>query len=283
MTGVLLLTLRELTAKKVTLGLFIVSTLVWVMLGFALNLDIVDGSLAGLRIFGQDASLPDVEGQDAGGGGQIPLLERMVIGVEKFVAGASYWMGILLALFATAPLINSLLERGRVDLLLSKPVSRLSLLGSHLLGVLTVVVTLAIYLMGMVWLVMSLKTGIWNVRFLSAILMVVTMFTVMYSVIVLVGVSTQSTALSLIVTYGLIFCSIIFLFKDQLAPQINLPWRHVYLALYHVLPNFAEVTQPVVQLAGGEPVQSWYVLWSSVAFGAAIYALAAIRFARRDF
>ena len=279
MIGVLVLTLRELTAKKVTLGLFLVSTLIWVMLGFALNLDIVDGSLAGLRIFGQDTSLT----RNSGDGAQVPLLQELVFGVEKFVAGASYWMGILLALFTTAPLINNLLERGRVDLLLSKPLGRMHLLGSHLAGVLTVVFTLALYLMGMVWLIMSLKSGIWNFHFLTSIVMVLIMFTIMYSVILLIGVSAQSTALSLIVTYGLIFCSLIFLGKEQLVPQINMPWRHVFLAFYHMLPNFAEVTRAVVQLAGGDAVDSWYPLISSAIFGVVIYGVAAWRFYRRDF
>ena len=281
MIGVILLTLRELTAKKVTLGLFLVATLVWVMLGFAMNLDIVDGSLAGMRIFGQDADVRTNNGE--GGVPALPVLEEFVLGIEKVVAGASYWMGILLTLFATAPLIGSLLERGRVDLVLSKPIGRMTLLGSHLLGVLTVVFTLAVYLMGMVWLIMSVKTGIWNFHFLTCIGMVVVMFTIMYSVVLFIGVSTKSTALSLIVTYGLIFCSLIFLGKDTIAPQINVPWRQVFLGFYHVLPNFAEVTQPVVQLAGGEPVVSWYALISSAIFGAVMYALAAIRFARRDF
>ena len=281
MIGVILLTLRELTAKKVTLGLFLVATLVWVMLGFAMNLDIVDGSLAGMKIFGQDA---DVRTNTGGEGvPQLPLLQEFVLGIEKVVAGASYWMGILLTLFATAPLIGSLLERGRVDLVLSKPIGRMGLLGSHVLGVLVVVFSLAVYLMGAVWLIMSIKTGIWNFHFLTSIGMVMIMFTIMYSVVLLIGVSTRSTALSLIVTYGLIFCSLIFLGKDTIATQINMPWRQVFLGFYHVLPNFAEVTQSVVQLAGGEPVGSWYALISSAIFGVVVYALAAIRFARRDF
>ncbi len=282
MTGIVLLTLRELTAKKITLGLFLVSTLVWVMLAFALNLDIVDGTLSGIRIFGQDALQNNASGENNSAPG-IPLLTEIVIGVQQAVAGASYWMGILLALFATAPLINGMLERGRVDLLLSKPIGRPTLLFSHLVGVLIVVFTLATYLMGMLWLVMSIKSGIWNPRFLVSIGMVLTMFSIMYGVVLLVGVSSQSTALSLIVTYGLIFCSIVFLGKDELAPQINPPWREVFLTFYHILPNFAEVTKPVVQLVAGDPVESWYPLTSSALFGLAMYALAFFRFSRRDF
>ena len=275
MLAILLLTLRELTAKKITIGLFLVSTLVWVMLNFALNLDIVDGTLAGVRIFGQDTT--------DGSNDSLPMLEELVVGVQQGVAGASYWMGILLALFATAPLIGSLLEPGRIDLMLSKPVGRLALLGGHLAGVLLTVFMLAVYLMGMIWFVMSLKSGIWNAQFLWSILMVLVMFTIMYSVVLLTGVTTQSTALALIVTYGLIFCSIIFVFKGELTPQINPPWRQVFLGFYHILPNFAEVTKPAVQLAGGQDVESWYPLTSSALFGGIVYALALFRFYRRDF
>lgn len=280
MIGVILLTLRELTARKITLGLFLVSTLVWVMLAFALNLDIVDGTLAGLRIFGQD-TLPDGPSED-GGTPQLMLVE-FVIGAQQAVAGASYWMGILLALFATAPLINGMLERGRIDLLLSKPISRTALLASHLVGVLFVVFILATYLVGMIWLVMSLKSGIWNPRFLYAIFLAMAMFAVMYSVVLLIGISTQSTALSLIVTYGLIFCSIVFLGREQLTPQINPPWRQVFTAFYHILPNFAEVTKPVVQLVARQAVDTWYPLFSSALFGLVVYVLAFFRFSRRDF
>ena len=56
-----------------------------------------------------------------------------------------------------------------------------------------------------------------------------------------------------------------------------------FLAFYHILPNFAEVTQPVSQLAGGQAVASWYPLVSSLLFGGVIYAIAFYKFNRRDF
>ena len=113
--------------------------------------------------------------------------------------------------------------------------------------------------------------------------MVLIMFSVMYSVVLLIGVSTQSTALSLIVTYGLIFASLVLAAKDEILTQINPPWRQVYVGFYHVLPNFAEVTVPVVQLVAGDTVESWYPLISSIAFGAVIYVFAFAKFNRRDF
>ncbi|WP_457654191.1 ABC transporter permease [Rhodocaloribacter sp.] len=284
-TGILLLTFRELWARKVTLGLFLVSTLAWLMLMFALNLDVVEGTLAGIRIFGQETT-PTEATRDPATGEVIRstvTLEGFVIGIQTFVGGAAYLLGTLLGLFATAPLITGLLERGRIDLLLSKPLGRTRIFTGHLLGVWLTAAVLAAYLIGAVWLVMSLKSGVWNVSFLRAVPIIVVMFGVMYGVVVFLGVMTQSTALSLITAYGLIFVSAIFTARDTLVTQINPPWRQVFEASYHVLPNFIEVTGIVAKLAGSEPVASWYPLWSSMLFGAVLYLGAALWFHHRDF
>ena len=285
LAAIILLTFRELWAKKIVIGLFIISTLVWMMLAFALNLDIVEGSLAGLRIFGQDATPTDatVDPETDEVIREIFTLERVVIRVEQGVSAIAYWAGILLALFATSSLLPSLLAKGRIDLLLSKPISRSGLLSGHLVGVLLVMVMLAVYLFGMVWLVMSVKSGIWKFHFFMGMGIVVCMFGVMYSVVTLLGVTTRSAPLALIVTYGLIIASLIFTGKDQLVPQINPPWRQVFLGFYHALPNFGEVTVTVLKLTGNEAVTTWYPFLSSMLFGAVLFATAFFFFNRRDF
>lgn len=279
MRAVILLTFRELRARKITIGLFLMSTLAWVMLLFAFNLDIVEGSLAGVRIFGNEEGVSDLNFPNSDG---MDLLQRFVISIESFVAGAAYWVAALLGLFATAPLFTQFMEAGQSDLIFSKPISRSRILTGHLLGVALTVALLAFYLFFMVWLVMSLKSGIWNLRFFLAIPVVVTMFMVLYSVVTLTTIATRSTALSLIVAYGLIFCSIILVGGDDLAAQITLPWRYVFVGFYHVLPNFAEVTALPAQLTGIDRVETLYPFFSSILFGAAIYAVAYGLLNRKD-
>jgi ABC-type transport system involved in multi-copper enzyme maturation permease subunit len=278
--GLFLLTARELWAKKIVLGLFVVSSLVLLAITFALNLEVVEGSLEGLRLFGEDASTP-AEGSEA----QQPQLSlsRVVVAVESVVAGASYWIGILLALFASAGLFSDLQAPGRVELLLAKPVSRLQVLFGHVLGVLAAIASLIVYLMGGTWLIMSIKSGIWNPRFLLSILIVVGMFAVMYAAVLLMSVWTRSTALSLIVSYGLIFVSLVLAGSSEIAPLLGPVGEPVFWGLYHVLPNFSEVTTHVTALAKGVAVGSWYPLVSSLLFGAATYALVGYLFVRRDF
>ncbi|MEM0961860.1 MAG: ABC transporter permease [Bacteroidota bacterium] len=304
MLGLFLLTIRELRARKVVMGLFVVSTFIWVGLALALQLDVVDGSLAGARLFGQEtieepfdpsAPMTDSEGnpiRDSDGNVRMQsdqlefgstLLEEVVFGAQAFVSGAAYWIGIILALFATGGLVAALTERGQVDVILTKPLSRTQVLSGRLLAVMAVMLALSTYLFGTVWLTMSIKSGIWNPRFLLAIGVVFGMFAVVYGVVTLVGVWSGSGPLSMVVTLGVLFMSLI-LAIPELANQIRLPWRHLVEGGYHALPKFAAVgSQIVPQLATGNAVVSLYPLASSLAFGAACYGLAFVIFARKDF
>ncbi len=293
MIALILLTIRELRAKLIIVGLFAVATFVWLMLTFALNLDIVDGTLAGLRIFGQETALEQqVEVKDPETGevrtetvqpfGENPL-ETLVISVQQGVAGITFWVVLLLGLFATGSLIASMMERGQVDLLLSKPVARSTLLGGRLLGVGAVVAVLVVYVLGAVWLVISIKSGIWNGAFLLGVAVVLTMFAVLYSIVTLVSVWTESTALAMIVALGVIVASLVLAAGPEAAVQITRPWREIYVALYYVLPNFPAATAMTWTLAGGEAVENWVPFLTSLAFGAACYAGAFTLFQRKDF
>ena len=305
MIGVFLLTLHELRDRKVVVGLFVVATLVWLTLALALQLDVVDGALAGVRVFGTDElseadlmeSRPVIDEatgepvRDADG--EVvheselmfgtSLLESLVFGAQAFVAGAAYWIGILLALFATGGLVASLTEKGQVDLLLSKRLSRHQVLGGRLLGVAAVTLALMAYILGAAWLVMGIKSGVWNPRFLLAIGVVWSMFAVVYGVVTLVGVWSGSRPLSMIVTVALLFISIV-LAIPELPEQIQRAWRPLVTVPYHVLPKFPGVGAGLVpQLATGEPVASLYPFLSSLVVGAACYAAAFALFARKDF
>ena len=296
MLGLILLTLRELRAKLVVIGLFLVATFVWLMLTFALNLDIVDGTLAGIRVFGNEQAMErEVQIQDEASGevrtetfqpfGENPL-RNIVVTVQQVVAGITFWTILLLGLFATGTLVTSLLEKGQIDLLLSKPVSRTTILTGRLLGVLAVVGALVLYLLGAVWLVMSIKSGIWNPSFLWAALTVLAMFAVLYSVIAFVSVWTESGALALIVALGVIVGSLVLMTagaSPEATNQISEPWRQVYVGLYHAFPKFPAATAATWDLAGGEAPGSWYPVLSSLGFGAVLYAGSFFLLKRKDF
>jgi len=283
--GSLLLTFRELWAMRLTQGILFVSTLAWILLAFAMNLDVVEGSLAAVRIFGLDTGADEMV-KDAATGEwvrQAMSVDKFVIGISSFVFGAAYFLGTLLGLFATMPLIGGFLEQGRIDLLISKPLSRNRLLSGHLLGVWLTVLALATYLIVGVWIALSIKTGLWLPRMLLSIPLIVVMFGVMYSVIMTLSIVTRSTGLSLIMTYGLIFISAVLTAHEQITVVLSPFAKGVFMTFYHVFPNFVEVVVIQSQLVMGEAVASLYPLFSSIAFGSVMYGLGYIWFNRRDF
>ena len=316
MTGLILLTLRELRARKVVVGLFVVATAAWLALALALQLDVVDGSLAGVTLFGQEQPIDadvSVETGDAAGdsaaaaatrGDGPPFganpLEQLVFGAQAFVAGAAYWLGILLCLFATGGLVAGIVEPGQADLLVSKPLSRSAVLAGRLAGVGVVTFALVAYLLGAVWLVMALKTGVWNPRFLLAIGAVWAMFAVLYGVVTLVSVWSGSGPLALVVTLGLVFTTLILAIPN-LALSVDASIRPLVEALRLGLPRFATVGAGLVphlaagvnlatlaQETGAQPgapslVADTVPLATSLLFGAACYGGAFYLFNRRDF
>lgn len=314
MTGLFLLTLRELVARKVVAGLFGVATLVWLVLALALQLDVVDGTLAGATLFG-DAAMPDTEQvqrdpetgdavRDADGElvmepvpatPGVGLLEKLVFGAQAFAAGAAYWVGILLALFATGGLVAALTERGTVDLILAKPLSRSAVLAARLAGVWAVALALCTYLLGAVWMVIALKSGVWSASLLLGIGVVWGMFVVLYGVVALVSVWSGSGPLALVVTFGLVFVTLV-LAIPELRLQLQPAWRWAVDVPRAVLPRFATVgatlvpylasagtVDPGAQLGAGGAVARWLPFLTSVAFGAVCYAGAFFLFRRTDY
>ena len=210
-------------------------------------------------------------------------LDQFVLGINQLVFGAAYFFGTLLGLFATVPLISGFLEKGRIDLLLSKPVHRASLYVGHLAGVWLTVLTLTTYLIGAIWIVISVKTGLWIPKFLIAIPVITVMFAVLYSAVVAFGIWTRSPGLALVVAYGLAFFSFFLALKEQILPVLGSASAAVFSTFYHVFPNYIEVVKLMAQLGSGGHVESWYPLYSSVLFGITLYGFGLVLFTKKDF
>jgi uncharacterized membrane protein (GlpM family) len=98
-----------------------------------------------------------------------------------------------------------------------------------------------------------------------------------------VGSLLESTALALIVTYGLIVASLALMGVMQILPQLSPTGRAIVVGLNTLVPSFAEVTSLVARLARGAAPERWTPLGSSLAVGAFLYGIAFWHFGRRDF
>ncbi len=264
-------TFREAFARKIFWGLFILSTLMIAFFLFIMKIDIVEGATATISLFGAQANRSIDVNQ---------VVRQTQAGVAAFL----YTWGMFLAVFASAGLIPSVLEPGRIELLLSKPVSRTHLLLGRYLGNVLVVGLNITYLVLGVWLILGMKSGVWTAQFLTAILSTMFLFAVLLSVVVLIGVLLESTALAVMIPTGLMLISPVLAQVEMMDRLLSSEWsRNLWRMLYHGLPKVYDIGKMTMDVVLGNGVASVTPIVTTAAFGAAVLALAIYIFRRRDF
>ena len=272
---------REASARWTLLAYFALSSLFILTFALAVNLDIVDGALAGARLFGKTVDL----------GGEKVDMDRLVLGFETGFSGFLYMLGTFLALFATAHLVPRLQEKGTIDLYLSRPVGRTKLLLSRYCGGLLLAAANLLYLFGAIWLIVVWKTGIAHPRFFLGGVVILFGIAAMLALAFLIGVVTSSTAVSLMVTYAIFFFAALLSAREKIAAAVSSEWSAGLIrALYWIFPKTAELGRATVALvSGGETFQrlgqidTLAVFGSTGLFGLVALGLAAWRFSRKDF
>lgn len=293
LAAILIDTARELLYRRTLLVYFGIVTLTLLIFAVALQTDVAGGAIASLRIFGvQGRSAPGGMSFGGGEGGGAGLsAEAFVRGMQLAVAFVLYPLGILLSVLATASLVPRMLEKGVIDLLLSKPVSRPALFLSRYLGGLLVATVNLVYLVGGLGLILGLKTGIWNGGFLASGLLMALYFACLLGFSVLVGVLSRSTTVSIMVVGVIYFVSLFVRLPHQNAdwpllitsPAWRLGTQALIEALYHGLPQSYDFGQMAARLILRQGGVAWGTAFNSALSGAGALALATFLFARRDF
>jgi ABC-type transport system involved in multi-copper enzyme maturation permease subunit len=117
-------------------------------------------------------------------------------GVNKWLS----WVASILALISTAGIFPDLMTAGSIDLYVSKPISRLRLFFTqYLAGLLFAALQVTVFSTAC-FLVMGLRGGVWEPRVFLAVPFVVLFFSYLFSVCVLVGVTTRSTVAAILLT-----------------------------------------------------------------------------------
>jgi ABC-type transport system involved in multi-copper enzyme maturation permease subunit len=110
------------------------------------------------------------------------------------------WLATILALISTAGIFPDLSTGGSIDLLVSKPISRLRLfITEYAAGLLFVTLQVAIF-STLCFLVIGLRGGVWEPGLFMAVPLLVCFFSYLFSVCVLLGVVTRSTVAALLLT-----------------------------------------------------------------------------------
>jgi len=263
-------TLREAMARKVFM--FFAGISVLVLLGSILVFSLVDA---------QSFISTMTQGQ-----AEI-VVSEIIAGLELLIISPLAGLCLLLAIFSSASFVPVMLEKGTIDLLLSKPISRLQLLiGKYLGGLLVVFINILFLIVG-VWLIISLKFSYWDFSFLLVSLTVTFAFAVLYSIIVLFGVITKSSILGMMVAYliFLILSPLLQLYKAELHTFVeNGVAKTILDGLYYIIPQTAELMGKLtVDLAAGHGIDNFSPVLTSFFLLVLMLSFSIYLFRKKDF
>ena len=277
--------MREAAARWTLITYFILSSLFIVIFASAVNLDIVNGSLAGAQLFGHNAHIR--------GNSSDLNVEQLVLAFEStFSSIVLYTLCTFMAIFATALLVPRLQEKGTIDLFLSRPTGRVKLLMTRYLAGLALAASNIVYLYGAVWLIVAWKTHILNPRFLLAGVINLGMVATMLAFAFVVGVITSSTAVSIIATFATFLFAVLLYLLNRVSASFSKDWEVALTkTLYWVLPKSFELGKGIFTFIAGSELKLHNIsldvaasaYWSTALFGIVSLVLASWLFTRKEF
>ncbi len=269
-----LFTFKESMARRTFIAFFVLSSLTLAFFLFAMNIEVVNGALASLSLFGKTADIPENR----------IVIERFMRGIHMGLATLLYTAGIFFSIFAASGLYPNLLEKGNIDWILSKPISRFQMLAGRFLGGLGIVAFNIFYLIVGSWLILSIKSGYWNVSFLSAGLLIVWVFAALFALMALLGVLFQNAAISVMGAYLMIFLSPMLFQRERAYALLSRKIYQLILdGLYYICPPIFETGEIMKKLIFHEPIASYQPLLHLSLLIVGYLALAQWVLSRKDF
>jgi Cu-processing system permease protein len=267
--------LRQAVLRKWFLALGFGITLVLVLLGTSLRMDVVDGALAGTRLFGK-VMRGDISAAD--------VALRPVFAAATYVIYYGFTAFLILACADFAP---ALLVPGRIEHMLALPVRRFELLAGTYLGVLVLATLAAVYGAGGLCVLLGIKTGVWTFRPVLAALLTSVSFATIYAGMLLSALLARSAAISAAAGGVLFILGIVAGRRDSLlVAWYEGPTRTLFAAATGLLPRISSLGSLAAEIAGGEAVALGSVaalVGGFVLFVLGALALAVWVFERKDY
>ncbi len=203
---------------------------------------------------------------------------------------STFWV-IVLGTFGTVGLITSFLDKGIIELYLSKPFKRWELFLSRALGASAGVIANLMFCIIGLWFVFGLKLSFWDFRFLFAGLLVSYAFVCYFSLVSFIALWTRNSILS--IAFGLFFS---FTSIGLESRQIGLYsiWNNVVYhrfldVLYYLTPQLDGMLSNAARFMGEMPLTpiqvpfSWLPYLCSLGSSILFFSLSAYYFSTRDF
>ena len=265
-----LFTFREAMARKVFLFFAVISIIA--LLGLTLVFTVV-----GIDTFVEIANQSGSKG----------VLREVVASIQFMIINPLTGLCLLLAIFSSASFVPNMMEKGTIDLLLSKPISRDQLLlGKFFGGILVVLVNILFLVIG-TWLIVSIKFSYWNFSFLYVSITITFAFAVLYSIIVLSGVITKGSILGMMAAYFIfiLLSPLLYAYFTEFRSVVENDVLKAFLdGLYYIVPKTSELTGVITaNLAAGRGVTEYQPIITSLIFIILIVGFSIFLFRKKDF
>lgn len=270
----ILSTFRELFSKTTLYILLGISTII--MLGTLASVSaehVQDGVV--LKIFGNPVGEQVAESDFA----------TLVHGMQAGLAKGLFFGIMLFGVFSTAAIIPESLERGTVDLYLSKPLARWELLLGKYLGSVAVMLAVIFYFIGGICLGFGIRSGIWNWEFLFSAFLMSFMFACIFSIVLFLGVVFRNAAVPIIGCF--LYLIVIDNLLDSRAMTLylisdNSVYRTFVDGLYYALPQIAGMQRGLENLILHKTIE-WKPFIQAFLSSAGIFGAGAVVMYRKDF
>lgn len=266
--------IREAFAKKIILSIFIFFSLIILFIVFAATNDSVAGMIAFLEASGGNADY-----------------RSAVIYFESNISSKiPMFMLIAFYLIIVSSFIPSMLQKGHIDLLLSKPISRTKIVVGHLLAGTVFAFLSSFFLLGIIWLIVSSKTGVWHIPFLYSILWFTFIFLTLYSSVILIGFLTKNTILNILINLILFFpVSWIFYMLNLVTKKgeqffsFSAVTEFIIKFFYYILPKPWDLADLCENSIKGEALVSIQPIVTSILFIGIMISLSILYFNKKDY
>ncbi|EYF01209.1 hypothetical protein [Chondromyces apiculatus] len=267
--------LREAASRRWFLALGLAITLILLVLGLALRIEVVDGALAASRLFGRTLHNP---------------IRAADVALRPLFRAASYLIfygGLLFGAVACADFGPSLLAPGRIEHVLSLPVRRFELILGTFLGVLVLSLLGALYGSTGLVVLFGVKTGVFTARPIVSALLASATFSALYGAMLAVSIVARSAALSAATGLALLGLGVLAGYRERVATFLEAGLsRAAFETFTLVLPRISTLADAASDIAASTPIDSGALLANLA--GVCIYGLAALAlgihfFEHRDF
>ena len=211
------------------------------------------------------------------------IVEAAMGAYATVIAGAVLFLGI----FATAGIVPSMMEKGTIDLLLSKPLPRSALLFGRALGGFAAIAINVIFFTLALWAIYGTLTGVWRFAFVTSTIEVSLFgFLVFYSAVIFLNVLTESWVLpmSLAWIHMVVLSPFLTTRESTLYTFIDSPViRSIIDGFYYALPQVQDLIQSLSDAIFARSSLPEGPLIQCTIFTIVMLALAAWRFEKKDF